>query len=259
MSSAVASSKAVLWRDRLIIVGVLATLTALAWLYVVGMVGSAHSMHTEMSAPHAHAWGVSGFLSAFAMWSVMMVGMMLPSASPMVLTFSSLNRRYSVDHRFTRTGLFVLGYVVVWTGYAALAAAAQGALQATAMLSPMGSSMSPYLAGGLLLVAGVFQWTPLKQACLDRCRTPVGFLMAEWRPGPGGALKMGLRHGAYCAGCCWALMALMFVLGVMNLLWMAALAAFMLIEKVVPAGHRVDQAAGALLVLWGALVVAGAL
>ena len=257
--SAVASSKAVLWRDRLIITGVLATLTALAWLYVAGMARSMHAMPMEMSAPLAHAWGVSGLLSAFAMWGVMMVGMMLPSASPMVLTFSAFDRRYSVDRHFTRTGLFVLGYVVVWTGYAAVAAASQGALQAAAVLSPMGSSMNPYLAGGLLLVAGVFQCTPLKRACLDRCRTPVGFLMAEWRPGPGGALNMGLRHGAYCAGCCWALMALMFVLGVMNLLWMTALAAFMLIEKVAPYGHRLGQAAGVLLVLWGASVIAGAL
>lgn len=257
--SAVSASKAALWRDRLIIVGVLAILTALAWLYVAGMARSMHAMPMEMSAPHAHAWGVSGFLSAFAMWSVMMVGMMLPSASPMVLTFSSLDRRRSDARPLARTGLFVLGYLVVWTGYAAPAAAAQGALQAAAVLSPMGSSMSPYLGGGLLLVAGVFQWTPLKYACLDRCRTPVGFLMAEWRPGPVGAFKMGLRHGAYCAGCCWALMVLMFVLGVMNLLWMAALAVFMLLEKVVPAGHLVGRVAGVLLVGWGAWLVTGAL
>lgn len=250
--SAGASSNTVLWRGRLIIAGALAVLVALSWLYLAE---SARSMHAEMSAPHAHAWGVSGFLSAFAMWSVMMVGMMLPSAFPMVLTFSSLDRRYSVDRHYTRTGLFVLGYVVVWTVYAALAAVAQGALQAAAVLSPMGAS--PYLAGGLLLVAGVFQWTPLKHACLDRCRTPVGFLMAEWRPGPGGAMKMGLRHGAYCAGCCWALMALMFVLGVMNLLWMAAIAAFVLLEKVAPMGHRVGRAAGVVLIVWGAWVVAG--
>jgi predicted metal-binding membrane protein len=218
-----------------------------------------HGMHMEMSSPHAHAWGVSGFLSAFAMWSVMMVGMMLPSASPMILTFSSLERRRSDARPFARTGLFVLGYAIVWTGYSALAAFAQGVFQAAAVLSPMGASMSPYLAGGLLLVAGAFQLTPFKYACLDRCRTPVGFLMAEWRPGSGGALKMGLRHGAYCAGCCWAIMALMFVLGVMNLLWMAALAAFMLLEKVVPAGHRVGRVAGVLLMIWGASAVASVL
>lgn len=257
--SAGASSKAILRRERLIIVGALAILVALSWLYLVDMAGSAHQMHMEMSAPHTYTWGVSGFLAMFVMWSVMMVGMMLPSASPMVLTFSSLDRRRGDARPFARTGLFVLGYGIVWTSYSALAAFAQGAFQAAAVLSPMGTNTSPYLAGGLLFVAGAFQLTPLKYACLDRCRTPVGFLMAEWRPGPGGALKMGLRHGAYCAGCCWALMALMFVLGVMNLLWMAALAAFMLIEKVVPAGHWVGRVAGVALVGWGVWIVAGAI
>ncbi|WP_162924540.1 DUF2182 domain-containing protein [Rubrobacter indicoceani] len=250
------SIKATLWRDRLIITGGLTVLVALSWLYLADMVRSVHGMHMEMSSPQGQAWGLSGFLSAFAIWSVMMVGMMLPSASPMILTFSSLERRQSDARTFARTGLFVLGYATVWMVYSALAAFAQGGLQAAAVLSAMGASMSPYLAGGLLFTAGAFQLTPLKYACLDRCRTPVGFLLAEWRSGSGGALVMGLRHGAYCAGCCWAITALMFVLGVMNLLWMAALAAFVLLEKVVPAGHRVGQAAGVLLIIWGARVVA---
>jgi predicted metal-binding membrane protein len=158
-----------------------------------------------------------------------------------------------------RTSLFVGGYLLVWIGYSAGAALLQGGFQAAALLTPMGASASPYLAGGLLVGAGLYQWTPLKDACLTGCRTPMGFLMAEWRPGRRGALVMGWRHGWNCAGCCWATMALMFVLGVMNLLWMAALTALCLIEKIAPAGDRIGRIAGIGFIGWGAWLIAGAL
>jgi len=194
---------------------------------------------------------------AFGMWSVMMMGMMLPSASPMVLTFAGVSRQRAAERPLLHTALFVGGYLLVWIGYSAGAALLQGALRTAALLTPIGASTSPLLAGGLLVGAGLYQWTPLKDTCLTGCRTPMGFLMAEWRPGRHGALVMGLRHGWTCAGCCWATMALMFVLGVMNLLWMAALTAFCPVEKIAPAGDRVGRAAGALFIGWGVWLMVG--
>jgi predicted metal-binding membrane protein len=132
-------------------------------------------------------------------------------------------------------------------------------LHTAALLSPMMVSTSPLLGGALLVVAGAFQWSPLKRVCLTHCRTPLGFLMGEWREGTWGALRMGLRHGSYCVGCCWVLMALLFVTGVMNLLWVAAIAAFVLVEKVAPAGPWLSRVTGLLLAGGGAWVVVRAL
>lgn len=250
------SLKGVLWRDRLLILGGLAVLTLLAWGYMAGMAGR---MGATPAATPMQAWGVSDFFVAFGMWSVMMMGMMLPSASPMVLTFSGICHRRAPDRRFLRTCLFVGGYLLVWIGYSAGASLAQGAFHAAALLSPMGASTSLPFAGGLLVIAGIYQWMPLKGACLRGCRSPMGFLMAEWRPGRHGAFVMGLRHGLSCAGCCWATMALLFVLGVMNLLWMAALTALCLIEKIAPAGDRVGHVAGIGFIGWGTWLMASAL
>jgi predicted metal-binding membrane protein len=254
--SAHAVLKTTRWRDRLLILGGLAVLTLLAWGVMAEMAGR---MNDAPAAAHLQAWSVSDFAVAFGMWSVMMMGMMLPSASPMVLTFAGISRRRAPDHSFLRTSLFVGGYLLVWIGYSAGAALLQGGFQAAALLTPMGASASPHLAGGLLVGAGLYQWTPLKDACLTGCRTPMGFLMAEWRPGRRGALVMGWRHGWNCAGCCWATMALMFVLGVMNLLWMAALTALCLIEKIAPAGDRIGRFAGIGFIGWGVWLIAGAL
>ena len=251
---ATSSLHAVHRRDRLLIVAGLAVLTLLAWGYMAAMAGR---MSDAPAAALVQAWGVSDFFFAFGMWSVMMMGMMLPSVSPMVLTFAGVSRQRAAERPFLHTALFVGGYLLVWVGYSAGAALLQGGFQAAALLTPMGASASPYLAGGLLVVAGIYQWTPLKDACLTGCRSPMGFLMAEWRPGRRGALVMGLRHGGTCAGCCWATMALMFVLGVMNLLWMAALTALCLIEKIAPAGDRVGRAAGALFIGWGLWLMVG--
>lgn len=250
------SPKTVLWRDRGLILGGLAVLTLLAWGAMAEMAGR---MGDAPTAASLQAWGVSDFVVAFVMWSIMMMGMMLPSASPMVWTFSGLLRRRAPDQHFQRTSLFVGGYLLVWTGYSAGAALAQGAFRAAALLTPMGASASLPFAGGLLVMAGFYQWAPLKEACLTGCRTPMGFLMAEWRPGRRGALVMGLRHGWSCAGCCWATMALMFVLGVMNLWWMAALTALCLIEKGAPAGDWVGRLAGVGFIGWGGWLIARAL
>jgi predicted metal-binding membrane protein len=183
--------------------------------------------------------------------------MMTPAAAPMILTFATIHRRRTAEGRPTvPTAIFVLGYLVVWTIYSVVAAVAQAGLHAAALLSPAMAATSPLLAGGLLVAAGVFQWTPLKHACLSACRSPLSFLMTGWREGRGGAFVMGLRHGLYCLGCCWALMALLFVAGVMNLLWVAAIAVAVLVEKVVPRGDLVGRLASVALVAAGVWLVA---
>lgn len=243
-------------RDRAIVLAGLMALVVVAWLYLVHLARDMAEMEMHaamgMAMPQMQPWSGVELLLLFVMWGVMMVAMMTASASPMILMFSAMNRRRA-EHQgpVMRTGLFVLGYLSAWTAYSAGAATAQWVLHGLALLSPMMVSTSPYLGGSLLVAAGIFQWTPLKRACLTACRSPMGFIMTEWRDGPAGALVMGFRHGVYCVGCCWVLMALLFVAGVMNLVWVAAIAIFVLVEKVVPAGERVGQAAGVALVLAG--------
>ena len=258
-----ATLESALRRDRAIVLTGLAALVVVAWLYLVHLAGAMAEMERHaamgMVMPQMQPWSGVELLLLLAMWSVMMVAMMTPSATPMILVFSAWNRRRA-EHQgpAVRTGLFILGYLTAWLAYSVVAAVAQWVLHGLAVLSTAMVSTSPYLGGGLLLAAGIFQLTPLKRACLIACRSPMGFLMTEWREGPAGALIMGFRHGMYCVGCCWVLMALLFVAGVMNLLWVAAIAAFVLVEKVVPAGERVGQVAGVILVLAGvAMMVRG--
>ena len=252
----------ILKRDRLIILAALTGLTLLAWSY---MVYEARAMyHTgvcscaglKMSGPDTGAWSATTLAPLFLMWAEMMVAMMIPSAAPMILTFALVQRKRRESERpFVPTGIFLLGYLVVWTGFSALAAIAQWILHAQALLSPLMVSTSPVLGGIILIVAGIFQWTPLKNACLAHCRTPLGFLMTDWREGKRGALFMGLKHGAYCTGCCWILMALLFVAGVMNIWWIAIIAGLVLVEKLTPRGLWIGKIAGALLATWGVWVI----
>ena len=157
----------------------------------------------------------------FLMWAVMMTAMMVPTATPMILTFAAVNRRRRANRQpFVSTGVFLAGYVAVWTAFSVLATLGNWGLhQASLLSSMMGETTNSYLGGSLLLAAGAFQWSPLKFACLNHCRSPMGFVMTSWREGKAGAIRMGLEHGAYCLGCCWVLMALLFVLGIMNLAW----------------------------------------
>ena len=262
------SIESILKKDRaLVLAGVVAVAT-LAWAYLFYL---AWDMRQDMSAgsmpggmnlalTQVRAWTGVDFLLMFLMWAVMMTAMMVPTAAPMILTFATINRkRLEQQQPYVPTVVFLLGYLVVWSAFAAAATAAQWGLNTAALLSPMMSSSSPYLGGGLLLAAGIFQWSSLKYACLSHCQTPLGFIMTEWREGTKGALIMGLRHGTFCLGCCWVLMALLFVLGVMNLLWIAALAGFVLIEKIAPAGRWVSRISGVGLMIWGAWLVIGAL
>ncbi len=255
----------VLRRDRVIVLSGLVVIAALAWAYTVYLAQDMGSMDMGgmgmgMSMPNTQSWGVVDFTTMFVMWVVMMVAMMIPTAAPMVLMFATVNRRRREQQRpYVSTGVFVAGYVVVWVGFATAATLVNWGLHSQGLLSSMmGESASAILGGVLLLAAGVFQWTPLKYACLAHCRSPIGFLMTDWQEGTGGALRMGLKHGSFCLGCCWALMALLFVLGVMNLVWIAALAGFVLLEKAAPAGHWISRGTGLLLVGWAALMFAGA-
>ena len=248
-------------RDRTIVLGGLAVIAALSWAYVSHLSNAdMRNMGMEMAMPRMQAWGVTDFILTFVMWAVMMVAMMTPSAAPMVLMFVGVNRRRRQQQApYVPTGVFLAGYLVVWATFSVLATTAQWTLHTASLLSPMTAITSPVLGGVLLVAAGIYQFTPLKHACLSKCRSPLGFVLSEWREGRWGAFMMGLKHGGYCAGCCWTLMALLFVAGVMNLIWVAAIAALILLEKVAPAGDLVGRVAGVMLFGWGVWMVMGAL
>lgn len=242
-------------RDRVIVLSGLVVLCLLAWFYLfylTWMMGRMPAGMT-MAGPQLQTWTATEALLCFIMWVIMMIGMMIPSASPMILIFSqTCRKRLEQGLPYAPTSLFVLGYLVVWTIFSAFATLAQLGLQTTALLSPaLLKSTSPVLGGAILITAGIFQWTELKRRCLTHCRSPLNFLLNEWREGRFGAFVMGLRHGIFCLGCCWALMGLLFVTGVMNLLWVALIGAFVLVEKVVPLERWVSGGAGAALVAWG--------
>lgn len=245
-------------RDRVVIGVALAVIVAGAWLYLLRLAHETSAMAMpgmesmpgmEMAMP---PWSRIDVAALAAMWAVMMVAMMMPSAAPMIVMFTTVHRRRAAAGRpAVPTTIFVAAYVLVWTAFSVVAALAQSALHAAALLSPTMAAESPLLAGGLLVLAGVFQWTPLKHACLAACSSPLSFIMSRWREGRRGAFVMGLRHALYCLGCCWALMALLFVGGVMNLLWVAVIAVAVLVEKVVPRGDLVGRVAGVALVVTG--------
>jgi predicted metal-binding membrane protein len=250
----------VLRRDRIIVLAGLISVAALAWAYTVYLAHDMGNMHMGMgmgmAMPKMQSWSLMDFVSMFLMWAVMMVAMMVPTAAPMILIFANVNRKRQEQERpYVPTAVFLSGYLLVWTGFSVLATLAQWGLHEAALLSPMMVSTSPILGGILLLAAGIFQWTPLKYACLKHCRSPLSFLMTDWREGYRGALIMGLRHGGYCTGCCWFLMALLFVAGVMNLLWVATITAFVLVEKAVPRGDLVGRIAGVALCIAGLIML----
>lgn len=239
----------------------LAAITVLSWAYISYAASNMQHVNmgvaTEMAMPRMYeAWGVAEFALTLVMWAVMMVAMMAPSAAPMILMFAGVNRgRKKQQAPYVPTSVFLLGYLIVWSAFSVLATSAQWGLHTVSLLSPMMVSTSPVLGGLLLLIAGIYQWTPLKHACLSKCRSPLGFVLNEWREGRWGAFRMGLKHGAYCTGCCWSLMALLFVAGVMNLVWVAAIAGFILLEKVAPAGKRMGQAAGVVMLAGGVVLL----
>ena len=246
-------------RDRLIVWACIALVTVLAWSYLL-------HLDREMSSSMAHdrmmaEMGMTmdmprttadGFFT-FAMWTVMMIGMMAGPATPMLLLFAGMQRTRASGSVPMALPSFALGYLALWAGFSACAAIAQEALHRAALLSPGMAASSPRTAGAIWIAAGVYQLTPYKGACLTWCRSPLGFLMSSWRDGALGAFRMGLRHGLYCLGCCWALMCVLFAVGVMNLLWVAALTALVLLEKVGPFGAMAARVTGVIMIAVGVM------
>ena len=246
-------------RDRLVTALGLVGLGGLAWLHVAHM-ALGMDRGAGVGVPLSAAWSPREVALTFVMWVVMMAAMMVPAAGPMILAFATINRRQAPGAGPpVPTGIFLVGYLAVWAGFSLVATLGQWALTWAALLSPVTLSVTPVVGSLLLLAAGGYQFTPLKARCLARCQSPIGFILSEWREGPRGALVMGLRHGAFCVGCCWVLMALLFAAGVMNLFWIAAIAALVLLEKLSPAPRAMSWGAGALLLAWGGWLLLHAL
>ena len=238
----------ILARDRLIVLVSLLAVAGLSWLWL-------------LRAPMRHAtdvWTAAYLLPTFLMWALMMVAMMLPSAAPMILLHARFARRAMPAGALASTALFALAYLAIWLLFSLAAALAQGWLVASGPMSAMALAVGDrQLAGGMLVLAGLYQLTPLKRACLDQCRSPIAFLMRLWRPGPRGTLRLGLAHGLYCLGCCWALMLLLFVGGVMNIGWIGGLALLVLAEKLAPPRWPVRETSGAVLLVAGLVLALG--
>jgi predicted metal-binding membrane protein len=260
--------EAILTQDRRAVAAVLAAVTLSAWAYTLAMhgmgMGPAGGVAEDRSMSsllltHAH-WSLSHAAAMLTMWWVMMAAMMLPSAAPLILLFAAVQRKQrEADNPFVPTGFLVAGYLAVWAAFSVVATLLQWGLDRSALLTMSMSVTSRMLGAGLLVAAGLYQFTPVKGACLSHCRSPLAFITAHWRPGSSGAFRMGLTHGVFCLGCCWVLMSLLFVGGVMNLLWIGGLALYVLVEKVMPRGHWIRYLSGGLLVGWGLGIAAGVL
>ena len=223
----------------------LLALVLMGWTFLAWTVLDLGHPLVQLMMPMSANWEVASAAAVLVMWAVMMAAMMLPSALPMLLQFVDLARR---NGEAARGQIFVCAYLLVWLVFSIVATALQWGLQAAGWTDPMAASRSAWLTAALLLLAGIYQFSPLKQVCLARCRSPIGFLLGEWRPGARGALVMGLRHGLFCLGCCWALMALLFVGGVMNLAWVAALTLVVALEKLLPRGALLAALMGLFLI-----------
>jgi predicted metal-binding membrane protein len=258
--------EAVLRRDRAIIIAALSLLTVLAWVDLVWLADDMSMGGMDMTGfrmipagqglmmPVSEPWKPIEFGYVLAMWVVMMIGMMTPSVGPMILLYARVGRQAAIDGKpFAATTWFASGYLLAWVAFSLIATSAQWALERAALLDPMMASANNIVGGIVLIAAGLYQWTPLKDACLFNCQAPLTFILRHggFRGDPVGALMLGLRHGIYCVGCCWVLMLLLFVGGVMNLFWIAALAILALLEKLIPAGRIIARGAGTLLVLAG--------
>lgn len=255
-----ASMMGLLKRDRAIIVAALICVTALSWIYLVDMARDMAAGVCDMPGMEGMymgavpVWNAPYFTMMVVMWTIMMIGMMVPSAAPTILLYATMHRN-SGRTPYMSTAGFVAGYLAVWTAFSIAATLAQWGLDAAALLSPMMVSTSPVLGAGLLIAAGIYQMTPWKNACLAHCRSPFSFFQQHWRTGRLGAFRMGARHGTYCLACCWALMLLLFFGGVMNLMWIAAITVFVLLEKAAPLGRHAAKFTGIVMIAVGAGVL----
>ena len=263
---------AALRHDRAVVLSGLGFVVALAWAYLLlgaGMdmpamdmpmaeTGGGH-MAGQMTAMPSY-WTLGYGIVVFVMWAVMMIAMMLPSAAPVTLLIAAVARKQAGGggHVGRSTALFVAGYLGVWIAFSAIATLLQWQLDRAGLLSPMMALANMAAAGAVLIAAGIYQWTPLKQACLRHCRSPFEFLMFHWRDGASGALASGVRHGLFCFGCCWMLMALLFVGGIMNIAWIAGIALLVLVEKVLPGGGWTGRATGVVMIAWGTATLVSA-
>jgi predicted metal-binding membrane protein len=251
--------EAVLRRDRLIVISALGLIAAAAWAYVFWLAADMDmdGMNMDgfrmvpagmgMMMPAAAPWSAVEFAFVFLMWAVMMIGMMAPSAAPMILMYARVGRQGRIAGKpVAATGWFATGYFLAWAGFSLLATFAQWVLDRQALLDAHMAGGNVLLGAVILIAAGIYQWTPIKNACLVQCQTPFRFLMTHggFRSTARGCVHLGFRHGLYCVGCCWTLMALLFVVGVMNVLWIALLALLVLLEKLLPWGHALSRVIG---------------
>ena len=225
-------------KDKLLIGCGLAAVCGLAWTVMAWQAGTMMSAGAGGGAVVDMARlpaALVDFILIYLMWVVMMAAMMVPGASPMIAVFAAINRRRREEGSpHVRTAVFLLGYLVVWSVFSAAAAIVQSILDDTGLLTPMMASSSTALSATLFAAAGLYQWTPLKDVCLKHCRSPIGFVLSEWRDGPAGAVVMGFRHGLYCVGCCAAIMGLLFAVAVMDLRWVATITVLVTMEKLLP-------------------------
>jgi predicted metal-binding membrane protein len=250
--------EAILRRDRAIIITALGVLVALSWSELVWLANDMAMDGMDMAGsrmipsgqalmmPASSPWQPIEFAYVFAMWVVMMIGMMTPSAAPIMLIYARVGRQVAESRPFASTAWFVVGYLLAWIAFSLAATLAQWGLERAALLTPMMASSSKIVGGTLLIFAGLYQWTPLKDVCLRQCQAPLGFILSHggFQGAATNSLVLGFRHGIYCLGCCWALMVLLFALGVMNLFWIAGLAILVLLEKVLPSGRVIARIAG---------------
>lgn len=244
----------------------LLVLAALAWTWLwheaarmsgMNMPGMAsmRMSHLQMMGGWYAPWTPTLALYLFTMWFVMMIGMMTPSAAPVVLLYMGVARHAEGSgHRFASAAWFLAGYLLAWCGFSLVATLAHWLLESMAMMTPAMRAASRPLSAFALLAAGLWQWLPVKDACLTRCRAPLSFIQqyGGFQPAAAGAVRLGLLHGLYCVGCCWLLMLLLFVVGVMNLAWIAAMMILVLVEKLAPGGRWVARAAGTTALVAGA-------
>ena len=243
-SSSKSPTRAAVKRDRFIIIGGIVVITILAWVWLGNMALEMPSGHM-MSMASINPWASSELYSMLVMWVIMMVGMMLPSATPMILIYTrAVQKKDGAADAKMLSGIFITGYLLIWAFFSVIATLLQAGLQDLNLISTMLESNSHTLAGTLFIMAGLYQITPLKRACLNGCRSPLNFILNSWRSGPKGGLLMGLEHGLLCLGCCWMIMLLLFAVGVMNLFWVALLAVLVLIEKAFPRGEWTARVGG---------------
>ena len=247
----------VLKKDRSIIIAGLVLISVLSWLYIIYLYRQMVVM--DMSAiffamPMTQHWTITDFVLLLLMWFVMMIAMMTPSVSPLILIFAMVNRKKEqLQNPFVHTWYLLAGYFLVWGGFSLVATLLQWFLQQVSLLNPEMKTTSKIFGGTVLVTAGIFQFTSLKQRCLSHCRTPIDFIHRNWKEGRKGALKMGIENGTYCLGCCWVLMVLLFFSGIMNLLWIALIALFVLIEKTFQS-RWISCIAGMILIIYGVMV-----